>query len=176
MTSSDDSALVAEARAGSQEATAELFRRHWTTAWRAALAIVGSPAAAEDVAQEAFVRAIGALGRFDNQRPFAVWLHRIVVNRAIDHLRRERRHARLEDAADSGYDGTPSLADPELGVALGRLTLDRRIAVVLRYGLDYRPDEIAEVLDIPLGTVHSRLARALAELRTMLEVGDVKRP
>ena len=65
----------------------ELFRRHWRRAHRAAYLVVGDPAAAEDVAQEAFLAAIRALDRFDRRRPFGPWLHRITVNRAIDYAR-----------------------------------------------------------------------------------------
>src|SRR4029077_11357155 len=76
-------ALVRSARAGSVEAFEQLFREHWTNAYRAALLVVHDEAAAEDIAQEAFLRAIRALDRFDRSRPFAPWLHRFVVNRAF---------------------------------------------------------------------------------------------
>jgi RNA polymerase sigma-70 factor (ECF subfamily) len=83
--------LAGEALAGSNDAAAELFRRHWTSSWRAAYAITASRAAADDVAQDAFQRAFRALPLFDGRRSFAAWLHRIVVNRAIDLVRSERR-------------------------------------------------------------------------------------
>ena len=91
---------MAQARAGSRDAGAELFRRHWLPAWRAAFAVVGSAPAAEDVAQDAFQRAFGALDRFDVGRPFAPWLQRIVVNRAIDVARSERRVVATERPVD----------------------------------------------------------------------------
>ncbi|MGZ4387894.1 MAG: RNA polymerase sigma factor, partial [Gaiellaceae bacterium] len=86
-----DADLVARARGGSREAAAELFERYWGAAWRAAYAVTGRRALADDVAQDAFERALAALARFDDTRPFAPWLHRIVVNRALDLLRAERR-------------------------------------------------------------------------------------
>ncbi|MGB2953332.1 MAG: sigma factor-like helix-turn-helix DNA-binding protein, partial [Gaiellaceae bacterium] len=69
----------------------------------------------------------------------------------------------------------PRLADQELLQAVGRLSLQRRVVVVLRYGLGYTPAMIAELLVLPVGTVHSRLARALEDLRAHYEVNDVER-
>jgi RNA polymerase sigma-70 factor, ECF subfamily len=167
-----DGALVAAARAGSREAAGELVGRHWPGVWRAALAITGRSAMAEDVAQDAFERAFAALGRFDLRRPFAPWLHRIAVNRALDLVRRERRLVALDAMEERG----PALAaaavgegvDADLLRALDGLSAERRAAVVLRYGLGYTPAEIAPILGVPVGTVHSRLARALEQLRDEL--------
>src|ERR671928_1252467 len=86
-----DAKLVKLARDGSRDAAAELFARHWRAAWRAAFAVTGRREMADDVAQDAFERAFAALSRFDDRRPFAPWLHRIVVNRCLDLLRSERR-------------------------------------------------------------------------------------
>src|SRR5881392_2874244 len=86
-----DAKLVELARTGSRDAAAEIFSRHWRPAWRAAYAITGRRELADDVAQDAFERAFAALSRFDERRPFAPWLHRIVVNRCLDLLRSERR-------------------------------------------------------------------------------------
>jgi RNA polymerase sigma-70 factor (ECF subfamily) len=163
--------MVAAARAGSREAAGELVARHWPGVWRAALAITGRPAMAEDVAQDAFERAFAALGRFDVRRPFAPWLHRIAVNRALDLVRRERRLVALDAVEERGSglaaagDGQVEGADADLLRALDGLSAERRAAVVLRYGLGYTPAEIAPILGVPVGTVHSRLARALAQLR-----------
>ena len=94
-----DAALVRAAQGGSAEAVEELFRRHWPAVHRSAWLVVHDAAAAEDIAQEAFVSALRALDRFDRRRPLAPWLHRIVVNRAIDFAR--ARALRAETAADS---------------------------------------------------------------------------
>src|ERR1043165_7611329 len=97
----DDAVLVRAARAGDRDSASELFRRHWSGAWRAAYGISGRRALADDVASDAFERAFAALSRFDERRPFAPWLHRIVVNRALDLLRAERRLVGAEPSANA---------------------------------------------------------------------------
>ena len=93
-----EAALVLAARRGSESAVAELFDRHWDAAYRAAALVTGDRAAAEDIAQEAFLAALRALPSFDLRRPLRPWLHRIVVNRAIDWSR--SRALRREVGAD----------------------------------------------------------------------------
>ena len=167
-----DAELVLAARRGDRSALGAIFDRHWPRVWRAALATTGDRELANDAAQDAFLRAASALSRFDPERPLEPWLVRIAVNRAIDLLRRERRSvpvAALEEPFAS--DGEP--ADEELAQALRRLGPDRRAVIALHYWFDYTTPEIAEVLGVPLGTVNSRLARALHDLRLHLEVRDV---
>jgi RNA polymerase sigma-70 factor (ECF subfamily) len=164
--------LVRAAQRGSQQAVEDLFARHWPDAYRAALLVARDPAAAEDIAQEAFLAAIRALDRFDRRRPLRPWLHRIVVNRAIDWTR--ARQLRRE----VGVDGVPELAAEErsgvtglddLTEALETLNAEHRAVVVLRYVLEFSPGEIARLLDIPRGTVNSRMRRGLDALRDALE-------
>src|ERR687884_1252343 len=83
----DERAWVRRAQAGSVSDLEALFRAHWPLAYRAAYLVVRDAGAAEDIAQEAFLAAVRALDRFDRRRPFGAWLHRIVVNRAIDWAR-----------------------------------------------------------------------------------------
>ena len=158
-------ALVRAAQEGSSAAVEELFRRHWPSAHRAAFLIVQDAAAAEDIAQEAFVAALRALDRFDRRRPFAPWLHRIVANRAIDWSRaRTARREVYADDADSR--GRPD-ADPpsrDLLAALSGLAPEQRAVVVLRHLLGYTPGQVARLLELPRGTVNSRLRRALDRL------------
>jgi RNA polymerase sigma-70 factor, ECF subfamily len=164
-----DAELVRRARAGSREAAGELFARHWPTAFRAALAVTGRRAVADDVAQDAFERVFATLARFDEGRPFAPWLHRIVVNRAVDLMRAERRLVGLERAGEVPADWRGAgEGDGEALAALAGLSPERRAVVVLRHLLGYAPPEIAELMGVPLGTVHSRLARALRDLRAAL--------
>jgi RNA polymerase sigma-70 factor (ECF subfamily) len=174
MTDRTDRQLIASVLEGSSEAAAELFRRYWQSSWQAALAVVGREAAAEDVAQEAFQRAFRALPSFDRQRPFGPWLHRIVVNRALDVIRRERRLVTLDHSDNGTVDVLEErLGDQDLFTALARLDPGRRAIIALRYWLDYTPTEIADVLELPVGTVSSRLSRALSELRNELEEDHV---
>ena len=166
-----DAALVRAAQSGSAEAVDELFRRHWPAAHRAAWLVVHDAAAAEDIAQEAFVSALRALDRFDRRRPLAPWLHRIVVNRAIDFSR--ARALRPEAPADAfpepaAPDGAAPMGD-EVVAALADLGPEHRAVVVLRHLLGYTPGEIATMLDLPRGTVNSRLRRALDALALALE-------
>jgi RNA polymerase sigma-70 factor (ECF subfamily) len=163
--------LIRSAQDGSAEALERLFRRHWPAAHRAAYLIVHDGAAAEDIAQEAFLAAIRALDRFDRRRPFAPWLHRIVVNRAIDWARARslRREVAAEAAPDTGHATRRDAPSGDLLSALAALSPDHRAVVVLRYLLDYTPGEIAAALDLPRGTVNSRLRRALDGLGPALE-------
>jgi RNA polymerase sigma-70 factor, ECF subfamily len=168
--------LVRAAQRGSSDAVEELFRRHWPAAHRAAYLIVQDAAAAEDIAQEAFVAALRALDRFDRRRPFAPWLHRIVINRALDLLRSERRLVGLDVAAHPSSEWRDVSADDRaLLEAVATLTPQRRVVIVLRYGLGYSPSEIARMLELPTGTVNSRLARALDDLRERERERDAER-
>ncbi|MGH2847311.1 MAG: RNA polymerase sigma factor [Thermoleophilaceae bacterium] len=158
-------AWVRAAQSGSHEAMEALFRVHWGPSHRAAYLIVHDAAAAEDIAQEAFLAAIRALDRFDRRRPFGPWLHRIVVNRAIDWSRaRTLRREVAEPVEAEAPPSRPAGWSDEVVGALAGLDADQRAAVVLRHLLEYTPGEIAELLDIPRGTVNSRLRRALDRL------------
>jgi RNA polymerase sigma-70 factor (ECF subfamily) len=159
------------AQGGSVSDLEALFREHWPRAHRAAFLVVQDGAAAEDIAQEAFIAAVRNLDRFDRRRPFGPWLHRIVVNRSIDWararaLRRETAQVESGDEYDTGDLGTFSQ-----GVAAGLASLrpEQRAVIVLRYLLDYTPGEIADLLDMPRGTVNSRLRRGLDRLEEIID-------
>src|SRR5213595_558368 len=109
----DDRAWVRGAQRGSAADLEALFRHHWPRAYRAAYLVVHDSAAAEDIAQEAFLAAIRALDRFDRRRPFGPWLHRIVVNRAIDWARARTLRAEISD------DGTIERAAARVRPAAG---------------------------------------------------------
>jgi RNA polymerase sigma-70 factor (ECF subfamily) len=163
--------LVREAQHGSREALTGLYATHWKRAHRAAYLVVHDGAAAEDIAQDAFLAAIDALDRFDRRRPFGPWLHRIVVNRAIDWGRREALRRSVDDPASQPDAPLPPEAIGEdMMEALAQLPIEQRAVVVLRYLLDYTPGEVARMLDLPRGTVNSRLRRALDRLGALLEV------
>ena len=159
-------AWIRGAQRGSVADLERLFREHWPRAYRAALLVTGDAAAAEDIAQEAFLSAVRHLDRFDRRRPFAPWLHRIVVNRAIDWTRARKLRAEVELGATVSAPQLPERDGTVLG-RIGDLTPEHRAVVVLRYVLEYTPGEIAELLDLPRGTVNSRLRRGLDRLREL---------
>jgi RNA polymerase sigma-70 factor (ECF subfamily) len=166
-------------RAGEAPAFEELVMMYQHRVFGVALRMLGNRAEAEDVAQEAFVRAHRALGDFRGDAKLSTWLYaitsRLCLNRLASGERRLTRHG--EDAllrlSDAGPRPDAALERRELETALGRaiaeLPEDRRIVVVLRdlEGLSY--EEIAQVLELELGTVRSRLHRARADLKEKLE-------
>ena len=169
-TGGPERAWVRGAQGGDASSLEALFRHHWPSAYRAAYLVVHDAGAAEDIAQEAFLAAVRNLDRFDRRRPFGPWLHRIVVNRAIDWAR--MRALRPE----SGGDALAGIAAAEradagegLLAAIRSLPPDQRAVIVLRYLLEYTPVEIARLLDLPRGTVNSRLRRALEALGELPE-------
>ena len=167
-------AVVKAAQRGSNEAMEEFFRRHWRGAHRAAYLVVHDGPAAEDIAQEAFISAIRSLDRFDRRRPFAPWLHRIVVNRAIDWTRAGRpprglwrgdrglgtrsARARLGRVRRLGADGRGASFARTRAARGGRVALPPRVHA----GRDRR------VPGLPRGTVNSRLRRGLDALTDAL--------
>jgi RNA polymerase sigma-70 factor, ECF subfamily len=161
-------AWIRGAQRGNVADLERLFREHWPRAYRAARLVSGDAVAAEDIAQEAFLAAVRNLDRFDRRRPFGPWLHRIVVNRAIDWTRARR----LRGEVELGEHLPARAAAPALnGDALGKISTlapEQRAVVVLRYVLEYTPGEIAELLDLPRGTVNSRLRRGLDRLKEEL--------
>jgi RNA polymerase sigma-70 factor, ECF subfamily len=164
--------LIREAQRGSRDALAALYEMHWPRAQRAAYLVVHDAAAAEDIAQEAFLAAVDALERFDRRRPFAPWLHRIVVNRAIDWGRREALRAGAGDPDERAATEPIGESASELMPALAQLPPEQRAVVVLRYLLEYTPGEIGRMLELPRGTVNSRLRRGLDRLRNLIEVEE----
>ena len=160
----EERAWVRRAQAGSPSAIEALYRLHWPRAYRAAYLVVHDAAGAEDIAQEAFLAAVRSLDRFDRRRPFAPWLHRIVVNRAIDWARARSLRQEVDLADSLAHEPDPPAALPALVDALRELPPEQRVVIVLRHLLDYTPGEIAELLELPRGTVNSRLRRGLDEL------------
>ena len=173
----DERAWIRGARDGSVADLEALFRHHWPRAYRAAYLVVHDAAAAEDIAQEAFLAAVRNLERFDRRRPFAPWLHRIVVNRAIDWSRARALRREIGDAP-LGIAAAPPPPDAEhaqaLAAALAGLSPEHRAVIVLRHLLHYTPGEIAELLDLPRGTVNSRLRRGLDTLAERLEEEELR--
>jgi RNA polymerase sigma-70 factor (ECF subfamily) len=169
--SRQERAWVRGAQAGSAPDLEALFRAHWHRAHRAAYLVVHDAAAAEDIAQEAFLAAVRRLDGFDRRRPFGPWLHRIVVNRAIDwtRARQLRREAELVEELAAAPAPPSEPEDPDaVAAALASLSPEHRAVIVLRHLLEYTPGEIADLLDLPRGTVNSRLRRGLDRMRELL--------
>ncbi|MGB6363682.1 MAG: sigma-70 family RNA polymerase sigma factor [Thermoanaerobaculia bacterium] len=177
----DEAEVVSQAQAGDEEACEALAVRFRRPAYLLALQLLGNPDDALDVAQDSLIRFFTTLGRFDGQRPVLPWLLTIVRNRARDLQRRHR--VRRTESLDTVVE-SPRLTDlrrnPELETyqrelqrkiwqGLSRLDAARREILVLRDFQDLSYAEIAEILDIPVGTVMSRLHRARKELRSVLE-------
>ena len=123
---------------------------------------------ADEAAQEGMLRALDRLDTFDESRPFAPWLYRVVVNVAVRAAERESRAARVVVPDRAGHPAETADLDPVRAAVLA-LPDDQREIVALRYWADLGVDEIATVLDVPSGTVASRLSRALTTLRGHLE-------
>ncbi len=177
----DDWALVVRVRSGDLDAYAELVRRHAPMAVRTAT-LLGAGPAAEDVVQEAFVKAYRTLGRFRDRAPFRPWLLRIVANEAHNQHRSSQRRGAREQASMllspellGGGSTDPAdhavREDRRLAVlgAVRELSPPLRQVVTCRYLLDLDEAETATVLGVPRGTVKSRLSRGLAKLRPLID-------
>jgi RNA polymerase sigma-70 factor (ECF subfamily) len=176
LSSRAERAAVSGAARGDPAALAVLYRAHWPAAYRAAWLIVRDDHAAEDLAQEGFVAAFGALERFDRSRPFGPWLRTIVARRAIDAVR--SRAARREVDGTAALALVPALDAPpapggDVLAAVAALPEEQRAVVVLRHLLELTPSEIAEVVGVPRGTVNSRLRRGLDALSRSLALALV---
>ena len=179
----EDAELVVRARRGDVHAYAELVERYRQVAFRTAYVVTRSSADAEDAAQEAFVKAYYALGRFREDAPFRPWLLRIVTNEALNRHRSARRREGLVVRLAEGRPGdaapSPEAAAVEeetrhalLG-AVGRLPERDRLVIAYRYFLELSETETAHALGVRPGTVKSRLSRALVRLRAQVpELAD----
>lgn len=176
--------LVRRARSGDRAAQEKLAQRHRRSMYILALQLMGNRDDALDVVQDALLRFITTLHRFDLRRPVRPWLYQIVRNRAVDLHRRHkvRRHESLDAVDDDGrqYEIRDVSVDPERDVvrsqlrariwqSLDELSPKQREILVLRDYQDLSYTEIAETLNIPIGTVMSRLHGARKRLRTVLK-------
>jgi len=172
----EDAAVVARARGGEHTAWEHIVRRHQEAVFRYAYLQLGDPAEAEDVAQETFVRAYRAIGRFDAARPLRPWLLRITRNLSRNRFRSWARRwravqrwtdevRRAADVADDPTEGSLRAAAVSLREVVQRMKETDRQVIYLRFFLDLSLEETGEALGVPIGTVKSRLSRALGRLR-----------
>lgn len=189
----DDNALVAAAQHGDRDAMDRLLRRHYDRVHAVCRRITGNDADAADATQEALLSIVRGLHRFDGRSTFATWAYRVATNASLDELRRRKRRpltaVRDDDAGHIHEHPDPDselpiehLADRfSIDAALAQLPDEFRVPVVLRDVADLDYSEIAVVLEIPLGTVKSRIARGRGMLAHTLgrvgnQSGDSQRP
>ena len=176
----EESTLVERARAGDAAAYDVLVARYQDLALRVAYLILGGAAEAEDAAQEGFVKAYFALGRFRAGAPFRPWLLQIVANEARNRRKAAWRRANLTMRAVAEHRAGDTALSPEsaalaqeraneLLAAVNTLREEERLVVACRYFLGLTEAETAETLNVPKGTVKSRLSRALGRLRVTLD-------
>jgi RNA polymerase sigma-70 factor (ECF subfamily) len=177
----DETELTARAKRGDVDAYEELVRMHQGIAFRTAYVFTGSAEDAQEAAQDAFVKAYRALGRFRPGAPFRPWILKIVANEARNRRRAAGRREALvvRATADAGSaDAAPSPEAAllsaerreELLAALGRLRSEDQEVIACRFFLDLSEEDIAAALGWKRGTVKSRLSRALERLRAELGV------
>lgn len=173
-----DDELLERIRHGDSTALDDLLRRHHPRIHSVCFRILGHRSDADDAAQNALVSIVRKLDSFDGRSTFSTWTYRIATNAALDEMRRRRRRPRPSRKAEEINE---HLADPAaeragdvlenrqlVEDALARLPEEYRVAVVLRDVADLEYDQIAEVLDVPIGTVRSRIARGRARLADSL--------
>lgn len=174
----DQSDLIVRAQQGDGTAWEQLVRQHQDAVFRLAYLLLGDADDADDVAQETFIRAFGALDRFDTSRPLRPWLLRIATNLAHN---RRRAIGRYLAAARRMFQFTPDAVvniegrsserweSQTLWLAVRRLSVVDQQVIYLRYFLDLSEAEMAATLNVASGTVKSRLHRALNRLRAVVE-------
>jgi len=184
-----DEELVALSQGGSEDAYAVLVERYSDYVFTIAARILGDEEDACDAAQEAFVRAYRALGRFRGEAKFSSWLYRIATNRALTHLKRRRKRAPAVDIdagphIESAIDIEPTRTRPD------QLVIDAEFRARVRSAVEQLPDqyrtvvtlfyleqrsykEVADVLGLPMGTLKTHLHRARAMLRNIISEQNV---
>lgn len=166
----DDRSLIAAAQAGDAHALDALLRRHYDRIWALCRRLAGNHADAEDATQEALIAVARGLRSFDGRAAFSTWSYRVATNACLDELRRRARRPLLRAVDDEIATPDPGpLPDHvieriDIDEALAHVHDDFRVAVVLRDLCDLEYGDIAELLDVPPGTVRSRIARGRAQL------------
>jgi RNA polymerase sigma-70 factor (ECF subfamily) len=177
-----DDELVARATRGDRRALELLLDRHADRVHAVCRRIVGHPEDALDATQEALIAVARGITRFDGRAAFTTWLHRIATNAALDELRRRKRRPVAADAPFHEHPDTRSSVEDRVGArvdvdaALAQVPEDFRVPVVLRDLCDLDYADIAEVLDLPPGTVRSRISRGRRALAAALGVTALGNP
>ena len=165
-----DEALVIEAQAGSAAALDALVHRWQRRLYAYARRLLGHEDKAWDACQDAWLGIVNGLGKLDDPSAFAAWAYRIVTNKCKNRLSQEARDRWLNLELAANTDAIGRTKDPlELREAIGLLPRDMQAVLALRYFEGFAVNEIAGILGIPEGTIKSRLSRARAELKKILE-------
>ncbi|MDQ0189793.1 RNA polymerase sigma factor [Alicyclobacillus cycloheptanicus] len=174
----DDVDLIRVAKQGRTEAFEALVRQYKAFVFRTAYGILRNNMDAEDVTQETFIKVYHALRGLREERTFPSWLARVTVRTALDWVSKHKRQPSVPLDAEQVSTRTDVHASADIRMdverALDGLTTEQRTIVVLRDVQGFGYDEIAEILDIPIGTVRSRLHYARAQLRELLTRGDTR--
>ena len=181
-----DEELVRRFRAGEPEAFTDLVRRHQPRVYSVCLRVLGDADAAADVAQDTFLTVLRKLDGFRGDAAFTTWLHRVAVNACYDELRRKRRRPMLHVVADDGAEHEPGAPAPDhadevagtrdVAAALASIPEQFRMALVLADVQDMAYEQISEVLDVPVGTVKSRVHRGRLALAAALGIDAGREP
>lgn len=180
-----DAELITAAMAGDRAAMDALLRSHHDRVYAVCRRITGNDADAADAAQEALIAIVRGLGRFDGRSAFSTWAYRIATNASLDELRRRKRRPMVvvddpvthELPDHDGGDRIDGLGDRmAIDAALRLVPEDFRVPLVMRDVCDLDYAEIAETLDIPIGTVKSRIARGRGALAQILRAGNQTDP
>ena len=175
----DERHVIREWKRGNARAYEVLVRRYMTDAYMVAYGYVGNSEDARDLSQEAFVKVHQARARFDEERPFYPWLYRVLRNHCLNFLRRGRVEVSIDDENSHRELASPQatvLEDMEseerrriVRAAIAKLSDDHREIIVLKNFKDCSYKEISDILEIPIGTVMSRLFYARQALRVLVE-------
>lgn len=174
--------LLAAAAQGDRKAFGQLVRLYQRRAYAAAYSLVGNRDDALELSQDSFVKAFKAMKRFDLSMPFYPWLHRIIRNTSLNYLKKKKRRGEssLDHMMESGFDATDTACTPidnasrmevlaGIRRAMEQLTPEQQEILRLRHFMELSYSEIASSLNIPQGTVMSRLHGARKKLRSVME-------
>ena len=177
-TNPSDHDLILKIQGGNLDALGEIYDRHRHLVFRTALAICNDPEAAADLLQDVFLRLHRFAARVDPERPLEPWLYRVTANQTYTWVKRHQRWSHpLEEIAEwlsSGVKHSPQYITEQddeskrIQAAIAKLSLPHRVVVVMYYINDLSLNEIAEILEIPEGTVKSRLHYGRRALRNQL--------
>jgi RNA polymerase sigma-70 factor (ECF subfamily) len=168
-----DTELVRLAAAGDEQAFAHLVRRHERRVYNIAYRLLGREEDARDAAQDAFISCYRKLSTFRGEALFTTWLHRIAVNASYDLLRRRKDLLSTDESPEPPPQpdhGDQAVAGVDVQQALRTVPLDYRAVLVLHDLMGHAYEDVAQILDVPLGTVKSRLHRGRVALGRALGV------